>query len=155
MPIAIDQLDRELAYHDAHAGYVLPDGVSLLLLVQLFPEDVSKELKIRHVSTAKDFHKTRDEVLNFANNERLADLGRGIRPTDVDSIREETWTTKEWMNWQHEQVDSWKWTTASRTSTTWARRAKAKASTATRARARKAKAKEKATANKPETATGA
>ena len=103
LPAAIDQLDRDLAYHDANAGYILPDGFRILLLIQLFPEDAARDLKIRYVSTAKDFYTTKDEILNFANTERLAETNRGIKPMDVDSIREEKWTTKEWMDWQQDQ----------------------------------------------------
>ena len=76
MPAAIDQLDRDLAYHDASAGYVLPDGFRVILLIQLFPEDVARHLKILYVFIAKDFHSTKEEVLNFVNNERLAETSR-------------------------------------------------------------------------------
>ena len=98
LPAAIDQLDRDLAYHDANAGYILPAGFRILLLIQLFPEDAARDLKIHYVSTVKDFYTTKDEILNFANTERLADTNRGTKPMDVDSIQEEDGRQKnEWI----------------------------------------------------------
>ena len=87
LPAAIDQLDRDLAYHDANARYILLDGFRILLLIQLFPEDAPRDLKIRYVSTAKDFYTTKDEILNFTNTERWAETNRGTKPMDADSIR--------------------------------------------------------------------
>ena len=57
---AIDHLERDLAYHDATAGYTWPEQHKILLLVQLFPEAQAQYLKITFVAGHTNFQKVRD-----------------------------------------------------------------------------------------------
>ena len=84
---AIDQFERNLAYHNNTAGHSWPEQLKILLRVQFFPVAEATYLKITFVKDRINFHAVRDRVFQFANNERLAAASRGIKPMDVDSLR--------------------------------------------------------------------
>ena len=65
LPTAIDQLERDLAYHDATAGYTWPEQHKILLLVQLFPATQAQYFKISFMAGQTNFQKVLDTVLNF------------------------------------------------------------------------------------------
>ena len=106
LPAAIDQLERDLAHHDATSGYKWPEQHKILLLVQMFPEVVAQYLKISFVADQSDYQKVRDAVLRHANTERLADTYRGAKAMDVDNLEpgEDSWTIKDWEEW-YQQID--------------------------------------------------
>ena len=68
LPAAIDQLERDLAHHDATASYTRPEQYKIILLVQLFPEAQAQYLKITFVAGHTKFQKVRDAVLSFSIN---------------------------------------------------------------------------------------
>ena len=117
LPAAIDALDKELKRDEEVSGHRLPDHTKIALLVRLFPEKDEKELKHRWIHNQKDFQRARTDILAVAVAERLEILNRGVKAMEVDSLGEnmtatgsedqDSWTTKEWLEWtqEDEQID--------------------------------------------------
>ena len=101
LPAAIDLLDKEIRKDEETNSHRIPSSTKIALLVQMFPEAHSKELKFRHVHGQSDFEKVRTSILNVAVVERLEQLSRGVKDMEVDHLNqpEETWTTSEWIAW--------------------------------------------------------
>ena len=62
----------------------------------------------------ESFEKVRADILGMAVNERLEIMNRGAKDMEVDALAdekaletEESWTTKEWLEWtqEEEQLD--------------------------------------------------
>ena len=114
LPAAIDVLDKELRTDEESSGHKMPDHTKIALLVRLFPEKDEKDLKHRFVHGQKSFDKVRAEIMAVAVNERLETTTRGAKDMEVDALfdqnsqeEEESWTTKEWLEWvqEEEQID--------------------------------------------------
>ena len=114
LPAAIDWLDKELKRDEELTGHRQPDHTKIALLVRLFPEKDEKELKHRWVRNQKDFQRVRADILAVAVEERLELQSRGVKDMEVDAVErepkpeeEESWTTKEWLEWpqEEEQLD--------------------------------------------------
>ena len=114
LPGAIDLLDKELNHDEETSGHKLPDHTEIALLVKLFQEKDKRELKHRCVNDPKSFETVRADVLGVAVTERLEIQSRGDKDMEVDTLHkekapeaEESWTTKEWLEWtqEEEQLD--------------------------------------------------
>ena len=109
LPAAIEfQKDEEMS------GYKLPDHTKIAVLVRLFPEKDEKELKHLWIHNKKSFERTCADILGVAVTERLQHFSRGVKDIEVDALdkekapeAEESWTTKEWLEWtqEEEQLD--------------------------------------------------
>ena len=80
----------------------IPSSTKIALLVQMFLEACSKDLKFRHVQGQHDFEKMRKSILDVAVVKWLEQLNQGVKDMDVDSVRtghhqkpEEVWTHNE------------------------------------------------------------
>ena len=89
LPAAIDHLERDLAHHDAMAGYKWPEQHKILLLVQMCLEALAQYLKITFVADQTDFQKVRDSILRYSNTERLADTYRGAKAMEIDNVNDD------------------------------------------------------------------
>jgi hypothetical protein len=126
LPAAIDALDRELKRDEEMSGHRLPEHTKIALLTTLFPEKDAPELKHRWIHNQKEFQRARADILAVAVAERLELHSRGVKDMEIDAVHaheaaapyprsraemvpteDETWTTKEWLEWtqEDEQID--------------------------------------------------
>ena len=79
----MDLLERDLKFAENH-GNITPKHVKIALLVSLFPEGDSKELKYRYGQQSYD--KMRSEILDVAVIERLTENYRGVKDMEIDAL---------------------------------------------------------------------
>ena len=111
LPAAMDLLERDLKFAE-HRGNITPEHVKIALLVSLFPEGDSKELKFRYGQ--QSYVNMSLEVLDVAIIERFAENYGGVKDMEIDALAtnkpdRQDYTNEDWVAWRefvHQEMEA-------------------------------------------------